>query len=80
MPHLPRENRAKTRENRELIEDGFLLVENLGRVLIDHARALSAGDRVMRHERLIPRHSLGGKRSAAMLSFSPNGNAIAIPV
>lgn len=41
----------------ELIADGFLLVEaerrnlvdNFGRVLIQHARALGVGDRVMRH-------------------------------
>ena len=40
-----------------LIADGFLiveaerknLVENFGRVLLEHARALSVGDRVMRH-------------------------------
>jgi hypothetical protein len=57
-PHLT----GATREQKalifgELIADGFLLVEaekknlidNFGRVLIEHARALGVGDRVIRH-------------------------------
>lgn len=62
LKRAPADVAGATREQKalmfgQLIADGFLLVEaerknlvdNFGRVLIQHARALGVGDRVMRH-------------------------------